>query len=687
MVLSKLHNNISYPEIKSVDNGDLNMEANLYQIEVKSIDIIIAIGNVKNTFENKNVLFFPVYLVKYNNKAIQIGIYEIKAKEYLNYFDEDNNLDVEKMNDPLIYSFVNKEFLNKYRLNPEKLLVDSDDEDEELEEQQDIKKREKSENKELQQTLQINSDIYKIPEIRKDIFTQTNGVPILGLLPEETEKEAREIKESFRESNTHTWIETFMKNTNYSIQDNEGGGDCFFATIRDAFLSIGQQTSVIKIRQKLADNATENTFQNYKELYDAHSAEFVNNTSQINDLQLEYNQLKKRLTETIDKKEQLILKSTATDVKKKHDGLIREKKMVAELLKEYKFMKNVDTLDKFRSKIKTCEFWADTWALSTLERILNIKIIVLSSENYKNGDEKNTLLCGQLNDDILEITRQFNPEFYIIIEHTGNHYKLIKYKEKSIFKFKEIPFDIKKLILDKCMEKNAGPYVIINDFQDFKDKYYLENKKKTPSIKNMRREVEFEDLTESKLRGLYEDDIVFQFYNKSVDKPLPGKGNGEKIPLNRVKEFAQLSSIPQWRKKLSTFWIQPFTLDNHKWSSVEHYYQASKFKKNNPEFYLSFTVDSGTELSKEPALAKSAGSKTGKIKGELLRPKEVKIDPEFYDKIYKNVLFDAQISKFSQNDDLKELLLATHKAKLQQFVTGQEPEICDELMQVREKLK
>ena len=37
--------------------------------------------------------------------------------------------------------------------------------------------------------------------------------------------------------------------------------------------------------------------------------------------------------------------------------------------------------------MKTCNFWADVWAMSALEMILNTKIIVLSSEFYKRGSD------------------------------------------------------------------------------------------------------------------------------------------------------------------------------------------------------------------------------------------------------------------------------------------------------------
>jgi predicted NAD-dependent protein-ADP-ribosyltransferase YbiA (DUF1768 family) len=254
-----------------------------------------------------------------------------------------------------------------------------------------------------------------------------------------------------------------------------------------------------------------------------------------------------------------------------------------------------------------------------------------------------------------------------------------------IFKFREIPYDIKKIIAEKCLETNAGPFAIIPDFKKFK----------AGLKKTVIKEAQYDELSESKLRGLYDDDIVFLFYPKSNNKPLPGKGAGEKIPNDKLKDFAELASIPEWRKKLSNFWvskkpdgtINPFSLDNHNWASVEHYYQGSKFKKMHPEFYLSFSLDSGTDLSKDPVLAKAAGGKSGKIKGELLRPVEVSLDPDFFGKRHKKEMYDAQYAKFTQNEDLKKLLLATGDAKLTHHSRGSPPIVFDDLMLIRDKIR
>ena len=179
MVLSKIDSNISYPELKSVDSGDLKTEANLYQLEIKEIDVIIAIGNSKNTFEDKNVLYFPIYLVKYNNKVVQIGVYEIKASDYLTYLDDYNNLDVEKMEEPLIYSFATKEFLNKLRLKPEVPLrrVEGVNKEEGEITESEEEESEKEEDNEY-------NEYYEIPKEREDIFVMTKGVPLPHLIKE-----------------------------------------------------------------------------------------------------------------------------------------------------------------------------------------------------------------------------------------------------------------------------------------------------------------------------------------------------------------------------------------------------------------------------------------------------------------------------------------------------------------------
>ena len=685
MVLSKINSDISYPEIKSVDPGDLKQEANLYQIDVKDVEIIIAVGNSKNKFEDKNILIFPIYLVKHNNKVIQIGVYEILSSNYINYLDNHNNLNVEKLDDPLIYSFVTKDMLMKLRMEPETSLL--------REKEKGLKKKENK--KGLEEEIGINKEGLEegeepnieeineqiIPIERKDIFILTRGVPIPPLLPEETKKTSKELTTQYKEANTDNWVQKYMKNKNYFIVDNEGKGDCLFATIRDAFSSIAQQTSVEKLRKKMSNEANEKLLSVYKELYDSFNNMIIESTIQIKELNIEYNKLQQLFATTLDRNERKDISESAKKIKLQHDNMVKEKAVSSRMINEYKFMKGIDTLEQLKKKMRTCDFWAETWAISTLERILNVKTILLSSEAYREKDLSNVLQCGQLNDDILEKMGVFLPEYYIIEDFTGGHYKLIGYKDKLIFKFSELPYELKKKIAEKCLEGETGTFTIIPDFQQFKKTI----KKSGDTGKGV--EEYYEDLSDAKLRGMYDDDTIFSFYSKSSDKPLPGKGAGEKIPNDKIKEYTELASIPQWRKKLSDFWVEPFLLDDHKWSSVEHYYQASKFKRMNPDYYLSFSLDYGKELAKDSAMAKAAGSSEAKYNGTLLRPLDVQIDPDFFGKRDSEAKSKARKAKFTENEDLKKLLLATKTAKLVHQQKGKKPIVFDDLMILRDKIR
>lgn len=683
MVLSKINSDISYPELKSVDPSDLKQESNLYQVDVKDAEIIIAVGNPKNTFEDKNIMYFPIYLVKKNNKVVQIGVYEIKSSDYINYLDSHNNLNVEKLDDPLIYSFVTKDMLTKLRMEPESsLLREKEKEKEKKKDVLILNKKSTDDELEEGEIREEETVVFSsIPEERKDTFILTKGVPIPPLLPEETKKSAKELNTQYKEANTDNWVQKYMKNKNYGIIDNEGKGDCFFATIRDAFSNIAQQTSVEKLRKKLSGEVDEKLLMTYKELYDNFNSMLSESTVKIKELSLEYDKLQKVFASTLDRTERKLISESAKKVKLEHDNLIKDREVSAKVIKEYKFMKGINTVEQLKKQIRTCEFWAETWAISTLERILNIKTILLSSEAYREKDLANVIQCGQLNDSLLENRGVFLPEYYIIEDFTGGHYKLVSYKDKMIFKFSELPYDLKKKIAEKCLEGETGTFAIIPDFQQFKKTI-----KKTGSSSGKGVEEYYDDLSESKLRGMYDDDTVFSFYSKSGDKPLPGKGAGEKIPNDKIKEYTKLASIPQWRKKLSDYWVEPFLLDDHKWSSVEHFYQASKFKRMNPDFYLSFSLDYGKELGKDAATAKAAGSKDAKYNGTLLRPLDVQIDPDFFGTRDNEAKTKARKAKFTQSEDLKNLLLATKTAKLVHQQKGKKPIVFDDLMILRGKL-
>lgn len=703
MVLSKINDKISYPETKKVNPEDLDRESDLYQITVEDVDIIIAVGGPKNAFNNFNVTYFPVYLVKKNDKVLQIGVYEIKASNILELLDENSALDLEKIDDPLIYTFVSKDMLQKLRMVPSSEVdalqakANADKEKEKAKTKVDSekgtkKKEDKSKGKDEsngkvaskgQEVVRVfKADDLTIPETRAKLFHIKNGLPILPPLKEETETVAVKIRKAHKESSADNWVVRFMNNPNYSILDNEGGGDCFFCTVRDAFMSIGQETSVHLLRKQLAAEATEQQFRYYKDRYDEYNDSIRNDSNQIERLTEQYNNQKKIYDSTLDRETKLKITVTTKAINEQIMKLKQETKITKENIRDYNFIKDIKTLTDFRKHVLKSSFWADAWALNAIERLLNIKFIILSFEMYKNGDMENVLNCGA----VAEPSRvAFSPEFYIIVEYSGNHYKTIGYKEHMIFSFNEIPYDIKTMIVNKCMERNSGTFTLIPEFNRFKSNLTL------PEIDESAR---FEELSQTKVLNLYDDDVVLQFYELSNKSSMPGKGAGEKYPerMNPVQEFSDLRAFEDWRKKLNVNWLQPFTLDNHRWNSVEHYYQASKFKKGSPDFYLSFSLDSGTELSKNPEMAKAAGEKKGRYEGVLIRPSEAKVDPDFFDVAggkesrSNKELFAAQLAKFTQNADFKRMLLATKRAKLVQFIRGSPPLLDENLMIIRDKI-
>jgi len=626
MIISNLDTTIQYPETNTLDVDDLEFEAQLYQTHVLDRTMVIALGRPKYNYidqqdsSKKNVIYYPVYSIVRDKVYAQIGLYEIEMERQYEMLDQDGDMDVDKMNPLRLYSFVTPDYLNAITPNLDTSTV----------------------------------------EDRPESF-----IPMS--LQDEMEQSLKETK-AYKKTSAKNWIERFMHNNNYSIIENEGGGECLFASIRDGLNTIGTMVTVKEMRDILAKECTEEVFQNYLFLYRTIQSNLHATIKEIKQYAKEYKEITRRIKATKDREVLLSLTKQAEGLKSSHTTAKQAYANEMEMSKEYQFMVGVDSLDAFISKIKTCDFWGDTWAISTLERALNIKFILFSSEQYTSKDMDNVILCGQLNDPILQKAGVFNPEHYILLEYSGSHYRVITYKNRGALSFKELSYDVKLKIMEKCMERLAGPFYIIPEFKEFMNTM----KKRLPSPDTS-----------------IMDNAVFQFYHKSADKPAPGKGVGEKIDNEASLDFVELKNIPHWRRKLDNAWISPFDLDDHRWNSIEHYYQASKFKENNPHFYLKFALDANPneDMSKDPFLAKEAGSKLGKHKGERLRPTELKIDPNFYSGRHTVILKKALLAKFNQNPELKQTLLATKSALLNQFVKASEPKPYEELMEIRKELR
>jgi len=699
MVFSKINDNIEYKEKRKIDNEDKGHQSALYEVKMFEKDVVICLGKPKYTFANRNIVFYPIYLVSNDNTIDgQIGLFEIIQEKTLKIFDEDGDINIKKLGNPLFYDFTekivrkSKSDVMKYLMLWDKTKKSVSDEIPTLPELGNVEKSIDDSDDVMQ--VKVPEDVGSIQQekvkkiLEKGIFTIDENEKQPKMLLEETETEANAIKKSYKESSKLPWIQKFMKNNNYKIDEVENNGDCFFAVIRDAFKQIGHITTVAKLRALVASEATDQIFKEYQDIYRGFDGE-------IKECEIEMAKIKKILEKDMKKRAQL-----AKDNKPELDAILAEVSVLKQKFVELRsakleaetnmrnyigHMKDITTLELFREYIQTPSYWADSWAISIIEKVLQIKMIILSEKSYIEGSLDSVMNCGEI-DPTIQQANTFSPNYYIMATYSGSHYRLITYKDKSILKYSEIPYHIKILIVNKCLERNAGIYYLIQDFRNFKSSLGIE-----PDVGNPASDIDEED----KYSDLYDPEIVFMFHSKSEKTAKPGKGSGEKIPKTKMAEFSVLAKTEDWRRKLDDSWDKAqFTVDKMKWASVEHYYQGSKFKKGFPDFYKQFSLDSDSEFSKDIEIAKAAGSISGTMKKKgakeqvILRPKSIIIDPDFYGQ--KRNLIERELgvrSKFAQNEDMKQLLLATKKAKLIHFVRGDGYESDKILMNIRNEIR
>jgi len=749
MVKSKINTNINYHEYSHLEEEDFKYNTPLFQVQLlrDPQKVIIGLGQLNYYFAKRyNVVYSPIYLFNADMEFMkQIGVYEMPSNQVK--MDESGDLDIHKLT-PLLYGFVNTELLRKSRVKGADSVAvaataDPKKRDAEVKE---IKKSLGKPTRTPPTTTNVtdadgdSSDDDSISGSADALFgldaRQKHLLSGASILPLQTKEQSELERRQYKPNPaTDLWIQKYLRNKYFNFIDNEGGSDGFFAVIRDALLTQGRTTTILELRKQLADEVNDEVFRAYREKFAMYHALTRTQTKETRDLVSNYNNIKQRVSMIHDRAQQQLMIAGAKKLVIEHNLKHDEMKYTKVLAGQYDYMREVRSTQQLKERMMTSLYWPDAWAIATMEQVLNMKFIMFSRDAYESGDIDNVLLCdngaGNHEMNIGTKCNVFEPTAYILVgKHVSiskavsihskggsgadarsrsrsrsprrhipdsktTNYNLITYKTHGALAFSELPYDIKLLVTTKCLENQTCGYSSIPQFKLFQRELGIRvDEMPNQDLDDLLEEVHIgsgSSGSNSARNGahLYTPDIVFQFYANSNPNALPGMGAGEKIPETEKIHFHKLSTFDNWRRKLSNFWNEPFMLDNHTWQSVEHYYQASKFKNNNREFYLKFSLDSRSEISSDPVVAKAAGSKTGKLNhSTIIRPSRITIDPDFFNHgRSEREMENAMFAKFSQNKNLKDLLLATRNAKLVHYQRGSRPEVYQNLMRVRNKIR
>lgn len=687
-----------YEENRHLEEEDMGYDTPIHKINLYDKSFLIAIGKERRLIQKKNTYYFPIYILNRNQVQTQIGAFEFESSKETPeerqkpFIDSSGDIDPNRLGDPVFYSFADYDYFQALvnsitpiglkELEADYITMVADDKAKVNEEESYV---------EEERPFDLTSEDIKPPTesvaktnkvLQNGIFTIDKTTKAVNQLSEETKEEAHKLREAYTETGKNNWLEKFMKNNQYAIVDTLTNGDCLFDTIRIAYTQIGYETSIKTLRALVAKDVTKERFAQYRELYDSTLGEIAETDKELRRLIAENKNLKERLTSipTTDKVKRNEVIKQANEIKKQHSDLKKRQGLNRVFLEEFSHLNGIDTVDQFREYIQTPSYWADDWAISVLERKLNMKFIIFSEKDYIEDDENNVLRCTLGTDTVKD---RFTPDFYIMTMYSGDHYKLVTYSNKYIFSFREIPYDVKSMIIIKCMEQNSGVFSQIPEFIELKRRLGVDYEEGD--------EEESQQMKGGGFRKL-DTSTILTFYDKSNGFHKPGKASNEKIGSDKIHEYKQLAIHKDWRKKLDDDWPSTFQVDNKKWKTVEHYYQGVKFKKHNPHFYNQFSLeDSSSEIAKDVALAKAAGSQKGvfkKGKKEIpLRPADIRIDPDFYGSRQKEEREKALYSKFSQNEELKQILLFTKNAVLRKYIPKRKAETDYSLMTVRQRLE
>ena len=630
MVRSQLQpTKIQYNESSEIDPDDFKHETYEHEVRQGNTRIPVVFGKIKKTHIGHKVLYCSMYSIIEGQDATRIGILEFPSDKASQYTDDNGGFVCEDENIPFKPLFFVKVATDKKNEMKSGKIPDTKD------------------------------DIFTLKMPTEALTSQSKtfifGSPIVPSLPEETKEDSRQAKDDYTTSPSDCWVAKFMHNKNYKL--HEVGG-CILASVFNALNTIGKTITIEQMRELLANQTTEENFHTRRDAFLKYEDEHKSRERIIGGLKdtltTYKNRVKKATNLTTIERQQIVL--NAKKIKEDITVLLNENRKNELFAKQYMepdftALRSITTPEQYKEFIKSTRFCPSVQAV---ERVLNIKLIVLDEDAFNDKAEDSVLHCGQPD------TKPMSPFCYIIVSRRKYGYHLVSYKNKQAFAFSEVPYDIKMLILNKCMENNAGSYQAI------------------PDIRNLQLRLGMR-ISSSPSDEEQQPKIVFMIGPNAPRNALPGCGSGECIPLDERFRYIQLIGKP-WRQMLDDSDTQTRFTMGRRFASVENAYQSRKFINGYPDFAELFAENANSPFSTDARLAKIAGGP----KPNEYRPKNVVIDRDFYGERCFKDKFEALKAKFSQNMDAQAMLVATHPAHIVEFVRGRPPEIRHDLMRLRD---
>lgn len=522
---SRIVNDITYDESDTIQQEDIYHQSQLFVMKLFDTEITCSLGKLDDKYYNSNGIFvINLYGIRLNEQESasstdtedikRIGVIEMNVN-VMKQIIKNNDIDIDNLPEPLLFSGVNKTSVQKFKYDKDvdikKVLDNRGDSATTLAQEKKLPtSAEVSVENNVMETIQNNSsrvlrDILSKFEQEKISEAEKNN---LGLIYDnKTSSSTRKMTEEEITTTQKPWISILYNDRGFQIQPIPGDGDCFYTSLVE---SIKQKfpeldVDVQSLRYLASKNTSIDTYNNMVTVYNGLQGELKKIKKDITTTKNNYNEIVKN----INKVNEVLEKAHITEDKiekikerkdkyPKHYKIIMKKESLEkdknEIKKVYNSYRNkviqternlneikaihgennkAVSFEEYKNRIVTTKEWADENTVSILERMLNIKLIIIRKENISSFVSREKpiakITCGSVSGDI----QSYSPYYYVMLEYSGNHYQVIKYQGKTMFRMNELPYSVLKDVEETCARRRGGLFSKIPEFR-----YFIEEDKK-----------------------------------------------------------------------------------------------------------------------------------------------------------------------------------------------------------------